>query len=142
MGADTACSVDNVQCKSEGISVLSVDVPCDSKRNVQNEKKPNLDEFDVQILANIERSVQRPPIGVFGRRALIRALEFKARRGKFGQNSVVEQCFIPTDRVRDFIAGMQCGKEGTQCVYRETKENHKRGTNAKDGPRTALEFAR
>ena len=116
MDVDT-CTLDDVQSNVKGFSVFSVDVHCDSKRNLQNDKKPKLDEFDLHILANIERSVQHPPTGVFGRRDLLRAIEFKARHGKFGQNSVVQQCFIPTNRVRDFVGGMQCGKEGTQCLY-------------------------
>ena len=110
--------------------------------STKNPQKPTLSEVDVQILAHIERSVQNPAEGPFGTRDLTWTPEFRARRGKHGRDCVVQQCYIPATRIPDFIAGVQSGKEGTQCVFRETKENHKRAKDAKEGPRTPLDFAR
>ena len=82
---------------------VNVDVHYDSATNLENKEKPKLDVFGLQILANIEHSMQYPPTSTLGRRDLIWALEFKARRGKHGRNSVIHYCYIPTNRVTNFI---------------------------------------
>ena len=119
-----------------------VDSQSSQAGSTRNPEKPRLSEVDVEVLANIEKSVQNPAEGPFGFRDLTWTPEFRARRGKHGRDCVVQQCYIPPTRIQDFIAGVQSGKEGTQCVFRETKENHKRAEDAKEGPRTPLDFAR
>lgn len=101
-----------------------------------------LNDYGRSMLATIERSVQDPPMGTFTSRALLWVLQRRARRGKYGKNLVVQQCYIPTSRVPDFVAGMQSGKDGAQCVFRETKEKPKVEAQERGGPRTALHFSR
>lgn len=110
--------------------------------NLQNPIRPKLGDSDVQALREIEQSLQTPSAGAFGMRDLKWTLEFRARRGKNGKDQHVKQCYIPASRIQDFITGVQSGTEGTQCVFRETKENHKRPECARDGARTALDFGR
>ena len=100
------------------------------EHTLRTRRSPKLDEFGLQILANIEYSVQHPLIATFGWRDLVWALEFKAHRGKHQRNSVVQQYCFSISHLLDFIVGMQCGKEGARCLYRDTKENHKRPNHA------------
>ena len=68
-------------------------------------------------------------------------MEYCPPRGEHKKSHVVQQCFIPTDRVEDFIDDMQCGREGAQCKFRANKENCKRNQR-RDGHKTAMEFIR
>jgi len=83
-----------------------VDSQSTKEGSTQNPKKPRLSEVDVQILANIERSVQNPAEGPFGTGDLTWTLEFRARCRKHGRNYVVQQCYIPSMHIQDFIAGV------------------------------------
>ena len=66
-------------------------------------------------------------------------LEYRPPRGEKKKSHVVQQCFVPTSRVHDFIEGMQCGRDGAQCRFQPCKEN--RCPNlSRDGHKTALDF--
>ena len=103
----------------------------------------DLSDLDIQKiqLEIIKDRVRVPPPRVFGPRDLKWDLEYRPPRGEHKKSHVVQQCFIPTDRVQDFIQGMQCGREGAQCRFRPNKEN-RRPNLSRDGPRTALNFVR
>lgn len=107
-----------------------------------NPASSKLNAFELEILARIERSVQHPPPRPFGIRDLTWESEFRARRGKNAKDQYVKLCYVPASRIPDFITGVQDGREGTQCVFRETKENHKRPKEAKEGARISLDFGR
>lgn len=62
------------------------------------------------------------------------ALQCRRRRGKNGRSHVVQQFYIPTTMVPNFIVGMQCGKERAHGLFQEIKENHKPQENVKQGP--------
>lgn len=121
--------------------------------NGQPEQKPIIDDdmgvevdlsqFDIHALQlqQIEDLVQEPPPGVFGARDLRWELEYRPPRGEHKKSHLVQQCYIPTSRVGDFVDGMQCGREGTQCRFRANKENRKPNLR-RDGPRTPLSFTR
>lgn len=117
----------------------------DSARVVHSLQSPvpgKLSNAEAQILAQIEALVQHPKEGPFGVTNLQWNKEHRARRGKHGKHHEVRYCYVPATRIEDFIAGVQNGSEGTQCVYRETKENHKRPEDAREGARTSLYFSR
>ena len=112
--------------------------------------EPGIEDVDVDLsafdlhaiqLRAIEDSVQNPPAGVFGPRDLKWEVEYRAPRGEHKKAHVVQQCYVPSSRVADFIEGMQCGKEGAQCRFRVNKENRK-PNQSREGPRTALNFVR
>lgn len=109
---------------------------------IGNPANPKLNAFDLEILARIKGSIQHPPPGPFGIRDLTWESEFRARRGKNAKDQYIKLCYVPASRIPDFITGVQDGREGTQCVFRETKENHKRAHAAKEGARTSLDFGR
>ncbi|KAG0618725.1 hypothetical protein M758_4G088100 [Ceratodon purpureus] len=103
----------------------------------------DLSGFDIHRLQlqAIEDRVQDPPLGIFGPRDLRWDLEYCPPRGEHKKSHVVQQCFVPTDRVQDFIEGMQCGREGAQCKFRANKENRKPNLS-RDGHKTSMEFTR
>ena len=113
---------------------MDIDVDCE---------EVDLSGFDIHRLQlqAIEDCVQNPPAGVFGPRDLRWELEYRHPRGEHKKSHVVQQCFVPTDRVQDFIDGMQCGREGAQCRFRANKENRK-PNQRRDGHKTAMEFTR
>ena len=121
------------------------DVCVDSKGSVRADVHCDVDLRNVDIhkqqLLGIEDRVQCPPPGIFGPRDLKWDVEYRPPRGEHKKSHVVQQCFIPTNRVADFIEGMQCGREGAQCNFRPNKEN-RRPNVSRDGPRTALNFIR
>ena len=82
MGVDTTCTLDDGQMVVGGVIGVNVNVDCEYGTNLENQEEPKLDDFGLQILTNIEHSVQNPPTSTFGRRDLIWVLKFKAHRGK------------------------------------------------------------
>ena len=103
----------------------------------------DISQYDIHKLQllDIEERVQNPPPGIVGPRDLRWDVVYRPPRGEHKRAHVVQQCYIPTDRVQDFIEGMQCGREGAQCKFRANKEN-RTSTQLRDGPRTALNFVR
>jgi hypothetical protein len=103
----------------------------------------DLSAFDLHSLQlkAIEDSVQNPPEGMFGPRDLKWELEYRPPRGEHKKAHLVQQCYVPSCRVQDFIEGMQCGREGAQCRFRPNKENRK-PNQSRDGPRTAMNFVK
>jgi hypothetical protein len=108
----------------------------------RNPASPKLNAFELEILARIKGSVQHPLPEPFGIRDITWESEFRARRGKNAKDQFVKLYFVPTSRIPDFITGVQDGREGTQCVFEETKDNHKCAHDAKEGARTSLDFGR
>ena len=105
------------------ISKEEVDPPHGS---VLHPPQSEASDFDSQIVGIIERAAQNPPPGVFGEGDLKWALQRRAPRGKHRRRHIVQHCYILTSRVDDFIAGMQGGKAGLQCVFRRGIEDRPR----------------
>lgn len=98
------------------------------------------DIHKLQVQA-IEERVQNPPPGTFGPSNLRWKLEYRPPRGEHKKSHIVQQCYVPTSRVQDFVEGMQCGREGAQCRFRTSKEN-RRPNQSREGHKTALDFTR
>ena len=70
----------------------------------------------------IQAKVQFPPAGPIFKKDLLWSLR-ETRRVRQGQGNdtkkvvVVQQCFIPTSRVHDFITGMENTKDGISCKF-------------------------
>ena len=103
----------------------------------------DISQYDIHKLQllDIEERLQFPPPGIVGPRDLRWDVVYRPPRGEHRRAHVVQQCYIPSDRVEDFIEGMQCGREGAQCKFRANKENRAH-TQLREGPRTALNFVR
>ena len=71
MGVHTTRTPYDVHSVARGVIGIKVDVDCDFGTNLENHDKLKLDEFGLQILANIEHSIQHSPRGMFRRRDLI-----------------------------------------------------------------------
>ena len=73
------------------------------------------DSFDIDVGAYdihklqvqaIEERVQNPPPGTFGLSELRWELEYRPPKDEHKKSHIVQQCFVPTSRVHDFIEGM------------------------------------
>lgn len=122
-----------------------MEIPVDESKYFENQFVDNVDisQYDIHRLQllGIEEGVQSPPPGILGPRDLRWDVVYRPPRGEHKKSHVVQQCYIPTDRVQDFIEGMQCGREGAQCKFRANKEN--RGSSQfRVGPRTTLNVVR
>ena len=148
---DSKCCrcVVNVPCFRRRLNSEAAMEPDESPLGEQSHDLPTVDmdvdlsAFDMHALQlkAIEDYVQNPPEGVFGLRDLKWELEYCPPRGEHKKAHLVQQCYVPSCRVQDFIEGMQCGREGTQCRFRPNKENRKPNQSI-DGPRTAMNFVR
>lgn len=68
-------------------------------------------------LASILKSVQHPPPGPWGHGDVDWKMMLRTQRGSHKKTPVVHQCYVNTNRVHDFVAGMQGAKGGVSCKY-------------------------
>ena len=125
--------------------MCTMDIPVNDPHSFRDHFLDDVDisQYDIHNLhlLDIEERVQNPPAGIVGPRDLRWDVVYRPPRGEHKRAHVVQQCYIPTDRVTDFIQGMECGREGAQCKFRANKEN-RASAQLRDGPRTALNFVR
>ena len=115
----------------------------DPMEGIVEDEEIDLGDFDIHKLQlqAIEERIQNPPPGIYGPRDLRWELHYRPPRGEHKKSHIVQQCYVLTSRVPDFIEGMQCGREGAQCRFRPNKEN-RRPNQRRDGHKTALDFTR
>ncbi len=70
-----------------------------------------------EAITAIERNVRHPAPGPWGAGDVEWRMLERTQRGSHGKTPVVQQCYVNSDRVNDFVAGMEGAKGGISCKY-------------------------
>ena len=87
-----------------------MEMPVDESKCFENQFVDNVDisQYDIHRLQllGIEERVQSPPLTFLELAKLRWDVVYCHPRGQHKKSHVVQQCYIPTDRIQDFIEGM------------------------------------